>query len=100
MAFKIEALWDCEFCNGKGIKGSMRNCTNCGNARGDEVQFYLPENIGFENAVDEEKVSKGPDWICEFCGGYSSSDLSACVSCGAPKEKNAKNYFDIQNGKY
>ncbi len=94
--YKIEALWDCVFCNSKAIKGSLRECPNCGNPRGDEVTFYLPQNIAPENAAgNSEAISDKPDWLCAFCGRYSPDREVNCISCGASRADSEKNYIDI-----
>lgn len=96
--YKIEALWDCVYCDNKGIKGRYQNCPSCGNPRGKEIKFYLPSDFSAQKAVDEKttSVSKRPDWLCSYCGGYNHSDISFCRNCGAVREKEDKNYFQIQ----
>lgn len=98
--YKIEALWDCIYCGSKGIGGSKAACPNCGNPRGEEVRFYLPTDIGVANAVDEtkRKVSKGPDWLCEYCQRYNRSEDTACRNCGAERTEENRNYHQIGEG--
>lgn len=99
--YKIEALWDCIYCNSKAIGGSLQNCPNCGHTRGKEVKFYLPSDISINNAVDESKhsVSSGPDWLCSYCRAYNKSDITICKNCGASREKSDLNYFQINRKK-
>lgn len=97
MNYKIEALWDCIYCNSKGIGGSMRDCPNCGHTRGKEVKFYLPKDISIRNAVDESKntISSGPDWLCGYCRAYNRSENLTCKNCGASRSKHDADYFQI-----
>lgn len=99
--YKIEALWDCIYCGNKAIKGGNSTCPFCGHTRGKEVRFYLPQNIGIENAVDESKtkISQGPDWMCSYCRSYNSSDRSRCNNCGAEREKGNLDYINVQTRK-
>ncbi len=95
--YKIEALWDCIFCDSKGIGGSNQSCPNCGKTRGKDVKFYLPENISFENRVkDESKVSEEADWYCEFCDSLNNSRWKKCANCGTSKGESKRNYFSFK----
>ncbi len=96
--YKIEALWDCSFCGGKGIKGRCRYCPDCGSPRDKDVEFYLPEDISIGNAVDEtiQHVTSGPDWLCGYCGSYCSCEAKYCTNCGSSRAEAEKNYNDIK----
>lgn len=99
MARLIEGLWDCSYCETKGIKGGIRECPNCGRPRDENTKFYLPSNIE-ANYVEEEKtktINRNPDWICEYCDSLNSDNDAFCVSCGA--ERGAKNYFSNKKEK-
>lgn len=95
--YKIEALWDCVYCGSMGIGGSKGSCPNCGNPRGAEVRFYLPNEIGKSGAVDESehKISEGPDWLCYYCKRYNRSELDKCRHCGAKRTDENPDYFQI-----
>lgn len=95
--YKIEALWDCIYCGNKGSGGRFSACSNCGHTRGKEVTFYLPKETGIEHAVDlsKTKVSQEPDWLCEYCRSYNSSDNTVCTNCGGKSESSNKDYGQI-----
>ncbi len=98
--YKVEALWDCSFCDTKGIKGSTQDCINCGKTRGQDVAFYLPENIGVDNKVeDESKVSNEADWYCEFCDSLNNANWNKCDNCGTAKGESKRSYFSFFNRK-
>ncbi|MBI2264268.1 MAG: zinc ribbon domain-containing protein [Armatimonadetes bacterium] len=82
-----EGRWDCPSCGSKGNRGPEKFCGGCGSPRGDDVQFYLPEDARV--VTDEAEVRKaesGPDWKCGACGGDNSSDNNFCTGCGNPRE--------------
>lgn len=95
--YKIEAFWDCSYCNQSGNRGSQQSCPQCGNPRDESVTFYLPQNIDFTNAVDEskQKVSMKPDWFCPYCNRYNPSDLMICKNCGSTREACDRDYFSF-----
>lgn len=95
--YKIEALWDCEFCRTKEIPGSKQDCPNCGKTRGEKVSFYLPQNIAIDHAVkDTSKVSDEADWYCEFCDSLNNAAKKKCKNCGNEKRESKKNYFSFR----
>lgn len=86
-----EGAWDCPVCGLKGIPGSRKHCGGCGNARGDDVQFYLPE--GAREVTEEEekrRASAGPDWKCPYCNGENPSYSSHCSGCGSSRDGTEK----------
>lgn len=94
MAKKIvEGLWDCQFCDTKGIRGSIRECPGCGKPRGDNVKFYLPSDYRTRAGVNLTEEEKLPDWQCEYCGSYNKGTDLKCTRCEAPKE--GQNYFEL-----
>ncbi len=98
--YKIEALWDCIYCDTKEIKGGIRSCPNCGHVRADDVKFYLPKDISFANAVsDDKKVSEEPDWFCKFCETYNGAEVNVCKNCGIERDSSNSSYMDIQLGR-
>lgn len=88
----LVGLWDCEYCGTTKISGETRDCPNCGRPRGENVKFYLDST---KNYVKEpEKVNKNPDWLCPYCNSLNSDSVTACVSCGHPRESSDLNYFE------
>lgn len=39
----VVGRWDCSYCGTKGIRGSERECPNCGRPRGEDVKFYVDD---------------------------------------------------------
>lgn len=87
----VENLWDCPYCESKGIRGGITACPNCGRARTKETKFYLPDQI---TSYVETPIEKGPDWMCPYCDSYNRYSATHCSQCGAAKGKH-KTYFDI-----
>lgn len=91
---RIEGLWDCVYCDGKGIKARYSECTSCGKPRGIETVFYLPDDT--ESAVlsaeEKAKTTDRPDWLCSYCGSYNRSDLKKCHSCGGDRDEAQSDY--------
>ena len=95
----IKMEWDCPFCGTKGISGPLRECPNCGRPMGANLKFHLPKDVKSSYVADEEAkyVNKNPHWKCIYCDSYNSDDESVCVSCGAPRTEENKNYFEVQD---
>lgn len=92
--YDVMGYWDCPVCQTKKIKGTLRDCPNCGAPRGKDVKFYMD---GPAVRLTEEEVKtkgKGADWMCEFCGAYNSALNESCTSCGAERTKT--DYFEVQ----
>ena len=92
----IEGVWDCQYCEAKKIRGSIRVCPVCGRQRDNNIKFYLDDP---HNYVDEEtakKINKNPDWLCSYCDALNSDDVHTCHICGASREDGEKNYFERQ----
>lgn len=91
----VEAYWDCDSCDTKGIRGNLRECPNCGKPRNDETKFYLNKNktiyVSDEKA---ETINKNPDWVCEYCESLNSDNDKFCKSCGAARTNENLNYFE------
>ena len=64
----IEGLWDCPYCDTKGIRGRERVCPVCSKERGEHTKFYMgnPDDYVVPEA-EAKKISKEPDWVCAFC---------------------------------
>lgn len=97
----IKMEWDCPFCGTKGISGPLRECPNCGQPMGKDLKYHLPGDVKSNYVSDEEAVhiNRNPHWRCNFCDSYNSDNDSVCVSCGAPRTNESKNYFEIQKEK-
>ena len=91
----VVGRWDCSYCGTKGIRGNKRECPNCGRPRGEDVKFYVDDPKDYVPEDEATKISKEPDWMCEFCGSYNSAKLTKCMSCGAERGK-SKDYFQVQ----
>ena len=39
--YDVMGYWDCPVCQTKKIKGTVRDCPNCGAPRGKDVRFYM-----------------------------------------------------------
>ena len=89
----VEGLWDCAYCDNKGIRGRERVCPGCGKPRGEGVRFYLPK--GGEKAKDVKlgEREKLPDWQCAYCGSYNSAASNECKFCTAPRD--GKDYYEL-----
>jgi hypothetical protein len=82
-----EGAWDCPACGRTGIRGSKKYCGGCGNPRGDDVQFYLPDDAAEVTSAEElERAKAGPDWICAYCGADNPGEDGFCSGCGAPPD--------------
>lgn len=94
---RIEGLWDCKYCGQRGIKARFNACRSCGKPRGIENTFYLPDNIEEAELTKEEasKTTNEPDWLCDYCGSYNSSNKSVCEKCGANISESKRNYGTI-----
>lgn len=91
----LEGFWDCKYCGTKRIGGSLRQCPNCGKARGDDTTFYLDTTKNrYVPEKQAAKINKNPDWICNYCGQLNSDDDDSCVFCGAPRTAENLNYFE------
>lgn len=91
---RIEGLWDCVYCDQKGIRARLDTCPFCGKARGIETCFYLPDDLEAATLTQEEKekTTNEPDWLCAYCGAYNRSDISSCTKCGGSRSESKKHY--------
>lgn len=77
----FEMLWDCEFCDTKGLLAkSQRHCPECGGKQ-DASKRYFPKE-GEEVRVDGHKY-EGADRHCGSCNAAISSRAKNCTNCGA-----------------
>ena len=97
----VYEYWDCDKCGQKEIRGDIRTCPSCGNARNENIKFYRLE--GKEEKVEDktqvDKFKAGADWLCSFCETLNSVTDNNCLSCGASQESSKKNYFQVQKEK-
>ncbi len=96
----VMGYWDCPTCGQKKIKGVIRTCPNCAQPRDEHVKFYMDmNNIEYLTEEESAKKGKGADWHCPYCETLNSALDESCASCGAPREKSEKDYFQIQKEK-
>lgn len=89
----VEGLWDCKYCNTKGISGLKKSCPKCGNPQDSDVKFYLGDKKRYLNDEEAKDYGKGADWICSYCNSYNHYNVKKCRNCGSPRESASKNYF-------
>lgn len=95
----VEGLWDCKYCDSKGIGGSKRECPHCGKPRDANTKFYMPGTITYVEKEKSKQISRKPDWICQFCDNLNPDTSNVCISCGASRTAENLNYFEKQNAK-
>ncbi|HEX6903789.1 MAG TPA: zinc ribbon domain-containing protein [Thermoanaerobaculia bacterium] len=82
-----EGAWDCPACGRKGNRGPEKFCGGCGNPRGPEVKFYLPEDAAeVTDAAALEQAKTAPDWHCPYCDADNRDANAFCSGCGAPRD--------------
>jgi hypothetical protein len=78
-----EMLWDCEFCDTKGLLAkSQRHCAECGAKQNSDKRYFPPE--GQATRVDGHKY-EGADRYCPNCNTPQSAKANNCTNCGAPQ---------------
>lgn len=95
MSKKIEALWDCPYCEQTRIGGLTKHCPNCGHPQDKDIMFYMPAADEM-NVLDEEEskeYGQGVDWVCGFCDSLNRYSNKFCGNCGAAKEEQSGDYF-------
>ena len=92
----VEGIWDCPYCDAKGIGGLRKYCPNCGHPQDKGTKFRLGEEKRYLTDEETESVGKGPDWGCEYCGSMNKASFKFCANCGAPKEADTKDYFQLR----
>ncbi len=95
----IEGLWDCQYCQTKGNKGSQRQCPNCGHPRDDDVRFYMPGNITYVPQEEAKTINRNPGWVCMYCDTLNSDNDTVCLSCGSNRTEENLDYFENQEKK-
>ena len=78
----VQLEWTCPNCSTRN-PGPLKTCKNCGAPQ--------PENVKFERAADEKKVTDaeqlkaaaaGADIYCPFCGTRNPATATVCSQCG------------------
>ncbi|HLL23766.1 MAG TPA: hypothetical protein VK427_16620 [Kofleriaceae bacterium] len=78
----FEMLWDCGYCDSKGLLGkSQRYCPNCGAKQDPDKRYFPPD--GQAVRVDGHKYA-GADRYCPACNAPQSAAANNCAHCGAP----------------
>lgn len=90
----IEGLWDCPYCDQKGIGGLTKHCPNCGHPQDEGTKFYLGEKKTVLPKEVADQYGKGADWTCGFCGSMNRYNASDCSNCGASRSDSTGDYFD------
>jgi len=92
MAKILEGLWDCPYCDHKGISGLTKTCPNCGHPQDEGTKFYM----GAQKKVLDEETAKnygqGADWICPYCNSLNKFGSGECANCGAMHEADNLDY--------
>lgn len=90
----IEGLWDCPYCDTKGIRGRERVCPVCSKERGEHTKFYMgnPDDYVVPE-TEAKKISKEPDWLCSYCDSYNVATSKKCYNCGHIKDEGDIDYF-------
>ncbi len=89
----IEGLWDCPYCDQKGIGGLTKQCPNCGHPQDEGTVFYLPSKKEYLDKETADQYGKGADWICSFCDSLNRYYDDVCTNCGASREESSGDYF-------
>jgi hypothetical protein len=78
----FEMLWDCEFCDARGLLGkSQRYCANCGAPQNPDKRYFPKE--GEQVRVDGHNY-EGADRHCPSCSAPQSAKAKNCTHCGSP----------------
>ncbi len=91
----LYGYWDCSYCGRTAIRGDKRECPGCGKPRDEHTKFYMHKKEYVPKA-EAVKVNRNPDWICHFCDQLNSDDDTVCVSCGASRDGENRDYFDAR----
>lgn len=92
----VEGIWDCPYCDAKGIGGLRKYCPNCGHPQDKGTKFRVGEEKRYLTEDESKEVGKGPDWACEYCDSMNRASFKFCASCGAPRDGENKDYFQLR----
>ncbi len=93
----VMGYWDCRYCGSTKIKGTSKECPNCGRPKDSTVKHYMLDTVEYLDKGEAQQYGKGSDWHCESCDSMNSYKDTTCKRCGAPRSKSSKNYFQIHN---
>ncbi len=83
----FEMLWDCEFCETKGLLAkTQRCCPECGGKQNADKRYFPKE--GEEVKVDGHKY-EGADRYCPACQNPQGAAGKNCTNCGSPMDGSA-----------
>ncbi len=83
----FEMLWDCEFCETKGLLAkSQRCCPECGGKQNADKRYFPKE--GEEIHVQGHKY-EGADRYCPACNNPQGAAGKNCTNCGSPMDGSA-----------
>ena len=91
----VEGIWDCPYCDATSIGGLQKYCPNCGHPQDKDTKFRLGEKKRYLTDDEISKVGTDPDWACDYCDSLNNSKYKYCHNCGASREKDTKDYFDL-----
>lgn len=89
----VEGLWDCPYCEAKRIGGLTKHCPECGHPQDKDTQFYMGEKKHYLTDEEIDAIGTEPDWVCDYCQSLNNTKYIYCSNCGAPREKETKDYF-------
>lgn len=92
----VEGIWDCPYCEAKAIGGLRKYCPNCGHPQDKGTKFRVGEEKRYLTEEEKETHGKGPDWSCGYCDALNNSTFKFCASCGAKREADDKDYFQLR----
>lgn len=90
----LVGLWDCPYCDAKGISGLKKHCPNCNHPQDEGTKFYLGEEKIYLEGEEAAQYGKGADWTCAYCGALNRYNAENCASCDAPREASTGDYFE------
>lgn len=96
----VEGIWDCAYCGADEIGGLQKYCPNCGHPQSKDTKFRMGTAKRYLTEEEIKKVGTDPDWLCEFCGTLNNAKFAYCKNCGAKREAENKDYFDLREEEY
>jgi hypothetical protein len=95
-----EGCWDCASCEGTNL-GRHIKCQGCGETRGEDVEFYLPEDAADilpDNPLYAQ-AEAGADWLCPYCDTSNLATVPQCKQCGgaAQSEGEAREVKEVED---
>ena len=93
---KVEGLWDCKYCQCKGIGGLTKECPQCGHPQDADTKFYMPGTVRYLDEETAARYGKGEDWTCSYCDTLNRYNETHCKGCGASRSESSGSYTDNQ----